>query len=291
MPDFSLFHGFFANSLTNGLASPLAALEYAMQWLLQLGYQLSGSYGWAIILLSLAVNICLIPAFSFAEILQERERRLQRRFQPKLDEFRRAFSGASLHAVRRTYYRQQNYHPASGLRSSLGLLLQIPFFVAAYNLLSHYPAFRGQSFGFLQDLMQPDQLLPILDERFNLLPFLMSVLNLWAAALYGSKLNRNERRQIYWLALAFFVLLYNAPSALLLYWNCNNLFSVCKNWLGQKFAPNILGAAAAAPSKNVVSKMPKKLEDSGFPKHKNQAFVHRFLGVARAANRIFIAVL
>ena len=105
--------------------------------------------------------------------------------------------------------------------------------------------------------MQPDQLLPILDERFNLLPFLMSVLNLWAAALYGSKLNRNERRQIYWLALGFFVLLYNAPSALLLYWNCNNLFSVCKNWLGQKFAPNILRAAQPPLLKTWCQRCPK----------------------------------
>ena len=116
-----------------------------MQWLLQIGYESSGSYGWAIIFLSLAVNICLLPAFSLAEMLQQRERKLQRRFQPKLDEFERAFSGASLHAARRTYYRQHNYHPALGLRSSLSLLLQVPFFVAAYNLLSRYPAFRGQS--------------------------------------------------------------------------------------------------------------------------------------------------
>ncbi|WGK69901.1 YidC/Oxa1 family membrane protein insertase [Candidatus Haliotispira prima] len=215
---------------------PIVALEYVMQFLLQWAYSLTASYGLSIILLSLVVNICLLPAYHFAELWQNRERRLQHRFRPKLDEFSRAFAGATLHAVTRTYYRQQNYHPVLALRSGLGLLLQLPFFLAAYRLLSHYTAFSGRSFAFLHDLNQPDQLLPLLGEHLNLLPFVMTALNLWAAAVYGRRLPVAERKQVYLLSLLFFVLLYNSPCSLLLYWTCNNIFSLLKNML-QVYSP------------------------------------------------------
>ncbi|MEM9423601.1 MAG: YidC/Oxa1 family membrane protein insertase [Spirochaetota bacterium] len=209
--------------------APIAALASAMRFLLEWSYALTASYGLSIIFLSLVVNICLLPAYHLAERWQNRERLLQRSFQAKLDEFKRAFSGAYLHAVIRTYYRQQKYHPVLALRAGLGLFLQIPFFLAAYRLLSHYSDFGGQSFSFLKDLNQPDSLLFILGERINVLPFVMTACNLLAAAVYGRKLLAKEKRQIYVLSLLFFILLYHSPAGWLLYWTCNNIFSLVKN--------------------------------------------------------------
>ena len=200
-----------------------------MQYFLEWAYSVTTSYGWSIILLSIAVNIVLLPIIWLAERFQERERLLQRCFEPKLEEFSRAFTGATRYAVIRAYYRQQNYHPVFALRVSLGLMLQIPFFLAAYQLLSYYNDFAGQSFAFLNDLNKPDQLLWLLGEPVHFMPFVMTGINLLAGTFYSRKLLAKERQQIYILSLLFLILLYQAPSALLLYWTCNNMFSLVKN--------------------------------------------------------------
>jgi membrane protein insertase Oxa1/YidC/SpoIIIJ len=69
-----------------------------------------------------------------------------------------------------TYYRQNHYHPLYALRNSFGILIQIPFFIAAYTFLSHFNALKGASFVFIRDLGAPDGLLEINGIRFNILP-------------------------------------------------------------------------------------------------------------------------
>ena len=60
-----------------------------------------------------------------------------------------------------TYYRQNYYHPVYALRSTFGLLIQIPFFIAAYSYLSHLEILHGASFLFIQDLGKLDGLLSV----------------------------------------------------------------------------------------------------------------------------------
>ena len=40
-------------------------------------------------------------------------------------------------------YRQNNYSPTNALRGSVSLLLEIPFFIAAYHFLSNLELLRG----------------------------------------------------------------------------------------------------------------------------------------------------
>ncbi len=69
-------------------------------------YAATGSYGIAIFLLSLLINVVLFPLFQLAERWQEAERRVQKILKPKLQEFRQAFSGEERHAMIHTLYRQ-----------------------------------------------------------------------------------------------------------------------------------------------------------------------------------------
>ena len=54
------------------------------------------------------------------------------------------------------YYRINNYKPIYSLKSSVSLLLQIPFFIAAYDLLSGMSNLQGMSFSFISDLGRED---------------------------------------------------------------------------------------------------------------------------------------
>ena len=97
-----------------------------------------------------------------------------------------------------------------------GLAIQIPFFIGAYHLLSAYTPLNPLAFNTL-NLKQPDALLL----GINVLPFLMAGVAIFIAHKQGIK-NKMEK---YGLAILFLVLLYSSPSALLIYWTMNLIFS------------------------------------------------------------------
>ncbi len=187
-------------------------------------------HGIAIILLSISVNLLLLPLYDIAEKLQQKERDLQAKLKPKLDEIKAVFKGAERHMIIRTYYRQNHYHPFYALRNVLGLAIQIPFFIAAYHLLSHMPmSAKTSSYYFIHDLRLEDALLTIGSMSINLLPVVMTLVNILSGLVYSVKLQKKERNQLFIMAFLFLVLLYQAPSGLVLYWTMNNVISLVKN--------------------------------------------------------------
>jgi len=202
----------------------IAPIEGVMAAVVGTVYTMTGSHGFSIVALSLLINIVLFPLFQIAEQWQEAERRIQAFLRPKLQEFRQAFSGEERHAMTQTLYRQIGYHPIYAMRSSVGLFLQLPFWIAAYGFLSRYQPMQNASFVFIKDLSQPDQLLGTI----NLLPVLMTVLNLAAALFYSRTLDLREKLQPLLLATVFLWLLYDSPAGLLLYWTCNSLLSLLR---------------------------------------------------------------
>ena len=207
----------------------IAPLETLMGSVLSWAYMGIGSYGWALVILSLVVNLALLPIYAVAEGWQEDERRLRRKMAPKEAEIRSIFKGRERHAMLHTLQRQSGYSQLFPLRASVGFLLQVPFFFAAYHLLSHADFLRGVSFGFLDDLGAPDQLFTIDAISINLLPIIMTLVNLLSAFVYTQQLTIREKVQLYGLALIFLVALYESPAALTLYWTLNNVFSLGKN--------------------------------------------------------------
>lgn len=124
-------------------------------------------------------------------------------------------------------YRQHHYHPIYALRGLLPLAIQIPFFIATFGLFSHYKSFLGQGFLGIKDLGKPDHLL----FGVNVMPILMTALNVLAVHLYSRQLPDREKIQSDGIALIFLVLLYKAPAGLVLYWTVNNLISVSKSFV------------------------------------------------------------
>ena len=213
----------------------IAPFESVMRSVLMGAYAMADSWGASLILLSIAVNVALIPFYHLAETWQEAERAVQRAMAPKLTEIREVFAGRERYMYTRALYRLHGYSPVYALRASAGLLIQIPFFVAAYHLLNSEPALSGASWMFLADLSKPDALISFVGHQINLLPFVMTAANLVSAAVYTSRLTRRETIQLYGLAALFLVLLYPSSSALLIYWTCNNLFSIGKNLIYRRF--------------------------------------------------------
>jgi YidC/Oxa1 family membrane protein insertase len=184
--------------------------------------------GLSIICVSAAFSVLCLPLYLVAEKWQKIERNVQKQLAPKIAKIKAAFKGDERYMVLSTYYRQNHYHPIYSMRSTFGLLVQIPFFIAAYSYLSHLEALKGVSFLFINDLGKPDMLLPTAG-GMNLLPFVMTLINCASGAIYTKGLALKDKVQLYGMALVFLALLYNSPSGLVLYWTLNNVFSFVKN--------------------------------------------------------------
>ncbi len=187
-----------------------------------------GNYGVAIIMVSVVVNLLILPLYKRSDALQEQERKKQKEMEPWVKHIRKAFKGDERFMILSTYYRQQDYQPMNAIRGSLSLLLQIPFFIAAYHYLTHVNL-QGESFLFLKNLGEADRLLKFGGFSINIMPILMTVINIISGFIYTKGFRLKDKLQLYILAGVFLVVLYQSPSGLVLYWTMNNLFSLLKN--------------------------------------------------------------
>jgi YidC/Oxa1 family membrane protein insertase len=181
--------------------------------------------------ISMAVSVFTLPLYLRAEKWQETERQIQKRMAPKIAKIKSVFSGDEQYMILSAYYRQNHYHPVYAMRNTFSLLIQIPFFMAAYFYLSRLKALQGVSFLFIRDLGIPDALLSVGGGGvpINILPVVMTIINCTSGAVYTRGLAVKDKIQLYGTAVIFLILLYNSPSGLVLYWTLNNIFSLAKN--------------------------------------------------------------
>ena len=182
-----------------------------------------------ILLLSLVFSLIVLPLYMRADKIQEEAKEAEERLGPTIKHIKKYFKGDERFMILQTFYRQNNYSPLGVLKSSVSLLLQVPFFLAAYRMLHNNTYLLGQSFGPISDLGSPDALLKVGGVTINVLPFVMTAINLISAAVYANKMPMKSKIQLWVMAGLFLVLLYRSPSGMVIYWTCNNLFSLVKN--------------------------------------------------------------
>ena len=185
--------------------------------------------GLTVIIESLLLNILLYPLYSQADRIQEAATAKEKAMKPMVEHIRHHFKGDERVMMLQAYYRENSYSPLSIISTSLPVLLQIPFFLAAYNMLSNNIRLVGASFGPIANLCLQDGLVRIGGHGFNLLPVLMTLINIISGFIYAKRQPRSARIQLYLMAAVFFAVLYKSPSGLVLYWTFNNLFALIKN--------------------------------------------------------------
>ncbi|MDO5304913.1 MAG: YidC/Oxa1 family membrane protein insertase, partial [bacterium] len=183
----------------------------------------------SIFTVSFFVNLICLPMYNRAEFYQKQEREIQKKLEPTVKSIKKNFKGDEQFMLLSTYYRQNHYHPIMALRSSLSLLIQIPFFIAAYAFFSQPEIYNAMSIGLIKNLSKPDELINLFGFSINALPILMTAINIIAAEIYAKGIPVKERIQMHALAVVFLVLLYNSPSGLEIYGTFNNCFSLLKN--------------------------------------------------------------
>ena len=206
----------------------IGPLKLVFETIFSIAYRTSENPGFAIIILSLVMNILVLPLYRRADAMQEQARDTEAKLHKGVAHIKKAFSGDERMMILQTYYRENHYRPTDALNGSVSLLLEIPFFMAAYQFLSNVEVLNTTVFGPIRDLGAPDGLLVIGDLTINLLPILMTAINCISSALYLKGFPLKTKIQLYGMALFFLVFLYNSPSGLVFYWTLNNLFSLVK---------------------------------------------------------------
>ena len=204
-------------------------MEVVFELMFRLVGQRQTNQGFAVIGVSLAISLLTLPLYRRADAVQQKERDLQKKLSYWVSHIKKHFKGDERFMMLQTYYRENGYSPLQALNGSISLLLEIPFFIAAYHFLSHLQALDGASFGLILDLGKPDSLIKIGSFSLNLLPIMMTAINCVSSAIYLKGFPLKDKIQTYGMALIFLVLLYNSPSGLVVYWTCNNIFSLVKN--------------------------------------------------------------
>ena len=193
----------------------------------------------AILGVSLCVNFLTLPLYNLADKIKDEERKKVKSLEKWVLHIKKTFKGDERFMMLSEYYRQNHYHPIYALRNTLSLLIQVPFFIAAYHYLNNSEFLSGANFWIIHDLGTPDALIPIKVGSFvfsiNILPIIMTLFNFINGFVYSKGMSSRDKAQIFLLALIFLVILYNSSSGLVLYWILNNIFSLIRNIVKKRF--------------------------------------------------------
>lgn len=199
--------------------------------------------GLSILALSLVTSLLLWLFFRRSESALRKEHKAWEELGNEVCAFFKTASGerkALLHSClsRRS---QWNLRLRSGLRAALELLL----FVASYDLLSNLMLLMGVAFGPIGNLLAPDGMLVLSGLQLNLLPIILTVFNCASAVFFTKGYAWSVKVARYAMALLFLLLLYNAPSGLVLFWTVNSLLSLVRKVIAKNQKPQTRKTPAA----------------------------------------------
>ena len=118
-------------------------LELLFEVIFAVSYKIVPNPGINLLIMSLLINFLVLPLYNRADKLQAETRKTEERLSPMIEHIKKYFKGDERIMMLQTYYDQNHYHPLSALKSSVSLILQIPFFMAAYRFLSNLPLLQG----------------------------------------------------------------------------------------------------------------------------------------------------
>jgi YidC/Oxa1 family membrane protein insertase len=210
-----------------------------------------GNYGWAIILVTIAVNTLLFP-LKFTSMKSSRK---MQAIQPQITAINAKYKGLSLNDPKKAdqnteimaLYKQNGVNPAGGC---LPMLLQLPFFYAFYKVLNVAIQLRGAHWLWVSDLSQVESL-PI-----HLLPIILVATQFLTQRMTPTPgVDPSQQKMMMMMPLVMGYMFYFASSGLVIYWLTGNVVGVAQQWLLNRGAP--------APAAKVIDVKP-------VPKKKNR---------------------
>jgi len=259
---------------SRGILSPL---EKLLKWLLMGFHKIIPNYGIAIIFLTLLIKLLFFPLTRKGSEATQRMQALS----PKIKELQEKYKGnpQKLNQEMGNFYKQEGYNPLSGC---LPMLLQLPIFIAMYQLFNNHFDLRGAEFipGWIPDLSVPEFIvkfpedfrLPILGwTALRALPFIYvgsQLLYGKVTQMPGQQSGAQMKMMLYVMPIVFFFVLYNVPSGLLIYWIFSNLLTLVQQVIINKYIIKKKAAQAEAAQQQPQPQQTYKVAPGGGKKKK-----------------------
>jgi YidC/Oxa1 family membrane protein insertase len=193
-------------------------------WFLKKLYAYLHNYGLAIILLTLLIRIPFIPLINKGQ----RSMKKMQALQPKLLAIKEKHKddAQKMNTEIMELYKTHKVHPLGGC---LPMLIQIPIFIALYNVLDVAVELRMAPFyWWITDLSAKDP--------YYILPLVMGVTMVIQQQMTPSNVDPTQAKLMMLMPIFFTFLFINFPSGLVLYWLVNNLLAITQQFFVNRTA-------------------------------------------------------
>ena len=196
----------------------LTVIAAPLFWVLSWFHNLTGNWGWAIILVTVAIKAIFFPlsAASYKSMAKMRV------LGPRLQRMKEMYGNdkAKMQQEMMNLYRTEKINPLGGC---LPILVQIPVFIALYWVLLGSVEMRHAPWlGWIQDLSAKDP--------YFILPIIMGVSMLVQMKLNPTPPDPIQAKVMMAMPIIFTFMFLWFPSGLVLYWVVNNCLSIAQQW-------------------------------------------------------------
>ena len=254
-PDLTILSGTLdsSNAPTSNDLVNLRRLKYAhlprwmralCRWVeaLYTGIQSVTGLGWglSLLLFAIVIKLILFPVAILTARFQKQANTHKAALEPIFADIKSNFKGETAHNKTMAAYKARGITPYYSLKPLLATMISLPVLIAIFNMLGEVEPLRGASAFWIDSFAYPDAAaplpttLPLFGNAFNVLPFLMagvtflSAYTLKSASASSQEISR-QKRNLYLMGTAFFVIFYPFPSAMVLYWTLSTVLQSAAN--------------------------------------------------------------
>jgi len=187
-------------------------------------FQLTGNYGVSIIFLTLIIKVITLP-LTFSQTKQMKK---MQELQPQIKEIQDKHKSNPEKANKETLalWKENKVNPASGC---LPLLLQLPFFIAFFNVINNYVYTGATQFLWIQDITIPDP--------YYIMPILAAGTTYLQMKFTTSSGEASQKNMALMMPMVIGVMSIRFAAGLTIYWVFNNVFTILQQLLTPKPAP------------------------------------------------------
>jgi YidC/Oxa1 family membrane protein insertase len=180
-----------------------------------------GDWGWSIVVLTIGVNLLVLPL----RVKTMRSARAMQRLQPEMEAIKRRYGDLELTDPRRAemnaeVMKLQREHGVNPLGGCLPMLIQMPLLLGFFGMLRKAAVLRGARWYWLKDLSLPDP--------YHVLPVLMVAAQLvvqWSTPSPGAGVGQ-QRMVAGVMVIVFGYVSFHYASAVALYSLTGSMFSI-----------------------------------------------------------------
>ncbi len=203
------------------------------------------NFGWAIVLVTVAINMVLFP-LRFTSMKSSKK---MQALQPQIQAINARYKDLPMRDPRKQeqqaemmeLYKKHGVNPVGGC---VPMLIQIPFLYGFYTVLKVAIEMRGASWLWVHDLSQPETL------AIHVLPLLMMATQFLQQKMTPSPgMDPSQQKMMLFMPLVLGYIFYYLSAGLVLYYMTGGLVGVAQQWLLNRGTPAPAVAIPSPPQK------------------------------------------